>query len=333
MTEITKDFENLKIQGLDKKIKAIFDKYSRQEQESKKPKVVPPDVGKRWKARKLKKEKAKEEAEEERLLRSITKMYGYDEDEEGYFGDVDSGFGKKQKKDIKGMLKKILLYGGIPTLLVVSLGVLSNTKLKGNKQKTKVKKSVGEQIFKNKFVNNIKKIIEEKYKNKRNKDTSQLQSELSYLKYSLKENLDTKQRQGRRNASINSVLFLKSINISPRKLRRNNQNNTKEPTTIRKEPKTKLNLETIKLRMEKNPPSQVEPNTYIKISKKKDIFNYVKKSERPNVKIDKDDKVWVKQKNVWTLSKNYSWNPKNEMITFLRGGGEVINIPLKYKKE
>ena len=30
----------------------------------------------------------------------------------------NSNFGKKQKKDIKGMLKKILLYGGLPLLLL-----------------------------------------------------------------------------------------------------------------------------------------------------------------------------------------------------------------------
>lgn len=75
--------------------------------------------------------------------------------------DMGSGFGKKQKKDIKGMIKKILLYGGLPTLLVVSLGVLSNKKLgKGKiKKNIKVKVSEEEKRFKQVFVKLVKKMI------------------------------------------------------------------------------------------------------------------------------------------------------------------------------
>ena len=75
--------------------------------------------------------------------------------------DMDSGFGKKQKKDIKGMIKKILLYGGLPTLLVVSLGVLSNKKFgKGKiKKNIKVKVNEEEKRFKQSFVKKIKEII------------------------------------------------------------------------------------------------------------------------------------------------------------------------------
>jgi len=76
-----------------------------------------------------------------------------------------NNFGKKQKKDIKGMVKKILLYGGLPTLLVVSLGVLSNKKINTGKVKKniKVKANVQEKIFKKAFVSKLK----EYYKTKR----------------------------------------------------------------------------------------------------------------------------------------------------------------------
>ena len=81
-----------------------------------------------------------------------------DSDDEDY---MDLGFGKKQKKDIKGMIKKILLYGGLPTLLVVSLGVLSNKKFgKGKiKKNIKVKVNEEEKRFKQSFVKLVKEII------------------------------------------------------------------------------------------------------------------------------------------------------------------------------
>ena len=86
----------------------------------------------------------------------------FDSDDDVYVG---SGFGKKQKRDIKGMVKKILLYGGLPTLLVVSLGVLSNKKINTGKVKKniKVKANVQEKIFKKAFVSKLK----EYYKTKR----------------------------------------------------------------------------------------------------------------------------------------------------------------------
>ena len=99
-------------------------------------------------------------------------------DDEDYDSDVEMKFGKKQKKDIKGMIKKILLYGGLPTLLVVSLGVLSNKKfskknLKQNtkvkvseklKKNTKVKVSKEEKLFKKDFVKKLKEMILERKK-------------------------------------------------------------------------------------------------------------------------------------------------------------------------
>ena len=77
-----------------------------------------------------------------------------------------NNFGKKQKKDIKGMIKKILLYGGLPTLLVVSLGVLSNKKVTPNrvKKNIKVKANVQEKIFKKAFVSKLKEYYKAKRK-------------------------------------------------------------------------------------------------------------------------------------------------------------------------
>ena len=78
----------------------------------------------------------------------------------------NSNFGKKQKKDIKGMIKKILLYGGLPTLLVVSLGILSNKKVTPSRVKnnTKVKVSHKEELFKKKFVEELKEGFKKKKK-------------------------------------------------------------------------------------------------------------------------------------------------------------------------
>jgi len=121
-----------------------------------------------------------------------------------------------------------------------------------------------------------------------------------------------------------------NINISPRNLWKNNQNNTKAPTTIRKEPKTKPSLETIKSRMKTNPPSQVDPNTYIKISKKKDIFNYVKKSEKHNVRITNDGEIYELKMGNWTPTTKYRWINQNE-IEYTHGGSIKI-IPLELKK-
>tara|TARA_Y100000996_G_C22470571_1_gene621917 strand:- start:3 stop:1001 length:999 start_codon:yes stop_codon:yes gene_type:complete len=324
---LTNQFENLKFKKeLDKKIQAMLaiDKLARKEKnlkEDSKKVISPKNLGKKWKSNREKRRLEKEKEKEDRLLRSITKMYGYDGEEEDY---TDLGFGKKQKKDIKGMLTKILLYGGIPTLLLVSLGILSNTKLKGNKQKTKVKKSVGEQIFKNKFVNNIKKIIEEKYKNKRNKDTSQLQSDLNNLKYILKQKLATKKRHARRNASINLVLFPedpKSIIISPRDLWRNNKNNTKTPTTDRQGLNTILKTGSNILDNNKIKP---KPKQYITFNRDK---TYIYSSEgkyyiKGNIVYNKNN---VAQKK-FSIREGSIFYEKNK-------GGKITEYPLKHKKE
>ncbi len=309
MTEITKDFKNLKIQqGLDKIIQEIFDEYSTEEQysiqkeKSKKPTVIQ-NARKKWEQIKRKKEKAKKEAEEERLLRSITKRYGYDGDDD--FGDVYSSFGKKQKKDIKGMIKKILLYGGLPLLLLVSLGVLSNTKLKG-KQNTKVEKDSNEIKFKKKFATMIEQVIIRKHDEFRKLGEEQKQ-----------EMIATSKRHNLRNVKF----------LTPEKPPLPSVSSV---STVKQKPLTKEErLRMVKIRMKKNPPSPFDPNTYIKISQKKDSFSYVKEKKQANLKIDKDGEVWEKpiKKTVWTPSKNYYWNPEKEMITFRRGG-TIIDIPV-----
>lgn len=107
-----------------------------------------------------------DEEEKARILAADSENYFKEwlQNQEQYPFDHNN-FGKKQKKDIKGMIKKILLYGGLPTLLVVSLGVLSNKKINTGKVKKniKVKANVQEKIFKKAFVSKLK----EYYKTKR----------------------------------------------------------------------------------------------------------------------------------------------------------------------
>lgn len=105
------------------------------------------------------------EEEKERILIADSEKFFHDYEKkqnQNPFVDSDEdmgrGFGKKQKKDIKEMIKKILLYGGLPTLVVVSLGVLSNKKFDKNKE-VKFKVSEKENRFKEVFVELVKKII------------------------------------------------------------------------------------------------------------------------------------------------------------------------------
>ena len=64
------------------------------------------------------------------------------------------------------MIKKILLYGGLPTLLVVSLGVLSNKKVTPNrvKKNIKVKANVQEKYLNKTFVSKLKEYYKTKEK-------------------------------------------------------------------------------------------------------------------------------------------------------------------------
>ena len=184
MDDLKRQIENLKIQGLNKDIEKIFNDLSKKEKKSKKPKVVPTDVGKKWKERKELRKRKKEKEKKDKQLKSITDRYLEEEEQKGeeddfpYLGDVeypmyssDSDFGKKQKKDIKGMIKKILLYGGLPTLLVVTLGVLSNKNVdKGKfKKNVKVKKDPLEKSFKQDFKHMLKRMLEKEHEDFINK--------------------------------------------------------------------------------------------------------------------------------------------------------------------
>jgi hypothetical protein len=132
-----------------------------------------------------------EEKEKARKLAADSKNYFKEwlQNQEQYPFDHNN-FGKKQKRDIKGMVKKILLYGGLPTLLVVSLGVLSNKKINTGKVKKniKVKANVQEKIFKKAFVSKLK----EYYKTKR--------KEIKKMDKEEQKNLaDTQKRKENRN--------------------------------------------------------------------------------------------------------------------------------------
>ena len=110
------------------------------------------------------KEEARKLADQIKISKEFWEKYNKQRKQNPFFdldNDMGSSFGKKQKKDIKGMIKKILLYGGLPTLLVVSLGVLSNKKFgKGKiKKNIKVKVSEEEKRFKQVFVKLVKKMI------------------------------------------------------------------------------------------------------------------------------------------------------------------------------
>ena len=310
---LTNQFENLKFKKeLDKKIQAMLaiDKLARKEKnlkEDSKKVISPKNLGKKWKSNREKRRLEKEKEKEDRLLRSITKMYGYDGEEEDY---TDLGFGKKQKKDIKGMLKKILLYGGLPLLLLVSLGVLSNTKLKGKqrKQNTKVEKDSNEIKFKKKFAKMIEQVIIRKHDEFRKLDPKQK-----------KDIIDTSKRQKRRDVTFEQILTPEKPPPS----------SVSSVSTVEQKPLTKQQIrqqrrKKLEHRMKINPPSPFDPNTYIKIPRNKESFSYVKK-DKANYKITEGDVIEFKTKSGWTRTKHV-WNPENEEIIF-RSGGPLKNIP------
>lgn len=225
----------------------------------------------------------------------------------------NSNFGKKQKKDIKGMLKKILLYGGLPLLLLVSLGVLSNTKLKGKqrKQNTKVEKDSNEIKFKKKFAKMIEQVIIIKHDEFRKLDENQK-----------KNIIDTSKRQNSRGFTLKNFLTPEKPPLP----------SVSSVSTVKQKPLTKEErLRMVKIRMKKNPPSPFDPNTYIKIPQNKESFSYVKEKKQANYRITEKGVIEFKSKrDGWTPQK-HTWNPENEMITFIRGG-EIIDISVKLKK-
>ena len=243
-------------------------------------------------------EEDEEEQEKARKLVNISEKFFNDYEEQqklNPFFDSDDddvySFGKKQKRDIKGMVKKILLYGGLPTLLVVSLGVLSNKKINTGKVKKniKVKANVQEKIFKKDFVSKLK----EYYKTKR--------GEIKKMDKDVLENMaDTRKRKERRNKQPSSP-FDELIKSS------NSQQSSKTPE--------KTPLELIKERRQQGMSSD---KIYINIDSKERNWSYVNENQA-NYYINKNDKnIYNKTKN--NISMKYVYDNEKGNIGLLRGG-------------
>ena len=227
-----------------------------------------------------------DEKEKERILADISEKHFKEwlKNEEQYPFEHNN-FGKKQKKDIKGMIKKILLYGGLPTLLVVSLGVLSNKKINTGKVKKniKVKANVQEKIFKKAFVSKLK----EYYKTKR--------KEIKKMGKEEQKNLaDTQKRKENR----------KIPTTSPRKSSSNPQQSSKTP------PREKTTVEKINERRKQNIPSNKQ---FIYINNRQQEWSYEK---------EKDSNYYIKDGNIY--SKN-NRNPSRFYIYTEKDGlGKII---------
>jgi len=337
MDDLKRQIENLKIQGLNKDIEKIFNDLSKKEKKSKKPKVVPTDVGKKWKERKELRKRKKEKEKKDKQLKSITDRYLEEEEQKGeeddfpYLGDVeypmyssDSDFGKKQKKDIKGMIKKILLYGGLPTLLVVTLGVLSNKNVdKGKfKKNVKVKKDPLEKSFKQDFKHMLKRMLEKEHEDFINKSLYE------------KENLqDTSLRQMKRKEKQKLFEYNQdNIYITPPSTRPPSPPSTidtVERKPLNEEERKKQRLRKIRIRMNKKLPSIFDPNEYIYIQNHKNkekFFKYIKK--KTNYRINKEGIIEIKKKNKWEPQSKYYFD-KGRL--FFTKGGTIEEIHEKVK--
>jgi len=218
------------------------------------------------------------------------------------FFDLDndmSSFGKKQKKDIKGMIKKILLYGGLPTLLVVSLGVLSNKKFgKGKiKKNLKVKVSEKENRFKQVFVKLVKEMIL-----KRNQELDGMKKDSRVNEIELQKRQTRRQIQ--RDAAMRRQL---KINKSPS----NPQQSVITP------PSKKTRLEKIKERQQQKIPSN---KIFIKINKSNQEW-YVEKEKNSNYYI-KNGNIYNKKgglsKYVYTEEDGLGLRTNNQIVGFFK---------------
>ena len=218
------------------------------------------------------------------------------------FFDLDNdmgSFGKKQKKDIKGMIKKILLYGGLPTLLVVSLGVLSNKKFgKGKlKKNLKVKVSEKENRFKQVFVKLVKEMIL-----KRNQELDGMKKDSRVNEIELQKRQTRRQIQ--RDAAMRRQL---KINKSPS----NPQQSVITP------PSKKTLLEKIKERQQQKIPSN---KIFIKINKS-DKEWYVEKENNSNYYI-KNGNIYNKKgglsKYVYTEKDGLGLRTDNKIVGFFK---------------
>jgi len=213
--------------------------------------------------------------------------------------DMDSGFGKKQKKDIKGMIKKILLYGGLPTLLVVSLGVLSNKKFgKGKiKKNLKVKVSEKENRFKQVFVKLVKEMIL-----KRNQELDGMKKDSRVNEIELQKRQTRRQIQ--RDAAMRRQL---KINKSPS----NPQQSVVTP------PSKKTRLEIIKERQQQKIPSN---KIFIRINKGDREWS-VEEEKNSNYYI-KNRKIYNKKgrntKYIYTEEDGLALKTNNDIVSFFK---------------
>ena len=238
-------------------------------------------------------------------------------DEESEDNDVIMGnykFGKKQKKDIKGMIKKILLYGGLPTLLVVSLGVLSNKKLgKGKiKKNIKVKVSEEEKRFKQVFVKLVKKMILKRKK------------ELDGMEKDSKKNvIETNTRQINRRR-VEQEIKRKRDRIADAALRRQLQNKLKikQPPSNPQQsvvtpPSKKTRLEIIKERQQQKIPSN---KIFIKIERTKE--NWSLEEEKDSNYYIKNGKIYNKKGKltnyIYTDKDGLGLRTNNQIIPFIK---------------
>tara|TARA_X000000950_G_scaffold172168_1_gene209702 strand:- start:514 stop:1575 length:1062 start_codon:yes stop_codon:yes gene_type:complete len=222
----------------------------------------------------------------------------FDSDDE----DVYMRFGKKQKKDIKGMIKKILLYGGLPTLLVVSLGVLSNKKFgKGKiKKKSKIKVSEEEKRFKQVFVKKLKKIILKRKQELNSMEKDSKENEFATNKREI--NRQTAEQQIKRDLIANAAMN----RMNPLEIKKPSSN----PQQAVETPKRKALIETIQERMKKKIPSN---KVFLKIDNNNKKWSF-EEEKNSNYYISKGDgKIYNKT----------TGNPSSYVYTKKNGLGKI----------
>lgn len=249
---------------------------------------------------------------------------------------MDSGFGKKQKKDIKGMIKKILLYGGLPTLLVVSLGILSNKKVTPSmvKNNTKVKVSHKEELFKKAFVRKLKEYYKTKRKEIKKMDKEKKKKLIETIEIKKKKIIEEKknvsetiERTIRRNGQeklsrelmaiaaekrrIQNEKILTPPSTPPRQKSSNPQQSYKTPS------KEKTILEIIEERQNKKIPSN---KIFIRINKPNQEW-YVEEEKNSNYYI-KDGKIYNKRgkltKYIYSENDGLGLRTNNQIIPFFK---------------
>lgn len=264
-------------------------------------------------------------------------------EENPFLNYMDSGFGKKQKKDIKGMIKKILLYGGLPTLLVVSLGILSNKKVIPSRVKkdTKVKVSHKEELFKKNFVEKLKKYyktmeeeINKMSEEKKKNVTETIEIKKENIIEEKKNEFDYNKRTIRRNGQKESQRELRAIAAEKRRIQNEKilltppstppRQNSSNPQQSVVTPPNKKILEIIKKRKQQGMPSNKKLNN---TNNKKlntnmlNMFNQLLKQNSKDSTNNTTDKTHIKinQSNrEWSYTNenqaNYYINKKDEKI-------------------